>query len=88
MNLPADKAPHPESKPSGFLRVLVWLVFAAAVLSLLVSGFCAIGVSIIGLYAPDNLMLLIGLTYAAPAALVSGLLAWWMRRIINRWKRP
>jgi protein-S-isoprenylcysteine O-methyltransferase Ste14 len=70
---------------------LLWLVYAIGLLGLLIFGFCAVLLPILGLQATDTVeretMFAFALIFALPAALVCGLLVWWMKRIINRRRR-
>lgn len=78
--------------PKGWRPLLAWLVFLAALLCLLVSGFCAVVFPIMGLQTNSqmerDIMMIGGLVVGLPCAVLSGLLAWWMKRIIKRWKAP
>lgn len=70
---------------------LAWLGYAIGLLGLLLFGFCAVLLPILGLQATDTVeretMFAFALIFALPAALVCGLLAWWTKRIINRRNR-
>jgi protein-S-isoprenylcysteine O-methyltransferase Ste14 len=81
----SDRAPDMPKASGG---ALAWLGYAIGLLGLLLFGFCAVLLPIMGLQATDTVeretMFAFALIFALPAALVCGLLTWWTKRIINR----